>query len=233
MSPDGRTFALGGRPGDRTSPLLVRRDDASERLLVDGFADQMSASAFSPDGKLLAGVGGQFAQEENVIKVWNLDTGELVAEHDPDGLLWHLDLTFAGNRQIVWAGEHGTYLWDLDLDEHRLIDSREFLHVSVGSGGKRLVGQETKTGTLFSFDLATGLTTELTTFGRDVWAFTLSPDGEALATLDLDGLVDAGSRRPAMRRSGCGQCRRSRNRHCTRCRTRSYSPNSDPSPTFA
>ena len=87
ISPDGGTVALGGRPDDRTSPLLVRRDDGSERLLPNGFVDQMATVSFSPDGSLLAGVGGQFVETENVIRVWDLATEELVAVQMADAVV--------------------------------------------------------------------------------------------------------------------------------------------------
>ena len=195
LSPDGNTLSIGGRPDDRTSPLLVRRDDGSEHLLTGGFADEMVGHSFSPDGRLLAGVGGRVTADENVIKVWDLDTLELVAEHDPEQILWTYSVEFAGNRQIIWSGENGLYRWDLDLDEHHLIDSgKNTVGFATDRSGTRLVAFDALTRTMSKFDLTTGAKTVLPAYGNDVNAFTLSADGEVLATADrLNGLVRVGS----------------------------------------
>ncbi len=213
LSPDGHTLAFGGGSQSALTVPVLERDGSPEHQLIDGFADQTTAIDFSPDGKLVAAVGGQFDQAERVVKVWDVASGDLVAMHDPaaqpsppgdtpqdettetdgDIAVWHLDVTFAGNRKIVWTGGKGTFLWDLDLDEQRLLTSEELEHTSVDRAATFLVGRNAATLELFRLDFDSGQMTELTAFGTDTWYFALSPDGAVLATAAQDGTIRVGA----------------------------------------
>jgi len=66
-------------------------------------------------------------------------------------------VAFAGNRQIIWSGENGLYRWDLDSDEHHLIDPGDSsLVFETDRDGRRVVAWDGQTKMLTSFDLATG-----------------------------------------------------------------------------
>jgi WD40 repeat protein len=204
MSPDGRFLAYGGRPEERTSPLLVNREDGTELLLPNGFVESVDALHFSPDSKLLVAVGGQFLDAEQVVRVWDVASGELVAEHDPAAegdfeeadtsvKVWYLGVQFAGNRQVVWSNSTGTFLWDLDRNEHRQLGTREYNWTSVNRSGSMMVGFVGTTQQLFRVDIETGVETELSSFGTNSERFALSPDGNFLAAIDNDGVVRVGA----------------------------------------
>lgn len=191
LSPDGRTLSFGGKSDNRTSPLLVQRDDSLERQLPRGFAGQMVGRAFSPDGKLLAGVGASDEDAERFVKVWDVATGELVAEHQMKGQPGGDSVVFAGNRRLIWADSTGTYLWDLDRDQQQRIAPKRVWWPSADRAGTRVVGLRDLQ--VFSIDLETGIGTELTAYGDNVRRLALSADGTVLATIDLDGVVRVGS----------------------------------------
>ena len=84
------------------------------------------AVAFSPDGSLLATLGGV---DDNSVVVWNAETGAAVCG-SPAGSHAALTLRWFNNSNttLVTAGSYNLKLWELDVDSRR-----------VGSGGMRCV----------------------------------------------------------------------------------------------
>lgn len=125
ISPDGRFVATGSivkgrRPnptGEAEDPAITIWELASGREVASllGHRGVSSALAFSPDGRLLASVGGHFwARADRGLRVWDVATGKPLRwyKNHPGG---GLKVAFLPDgRSIVTTGEdHTGLVWDV------------------------------------------------------------------------------------------------------------------------
>jgi dipeptidyl aminopeptidase/acylaminoacyl peptidase len=144
----------------------------------------------SPDGSEVAVYYDETGRNE--LHVIDVATGERTRWSDgevPRNARWHVEwgadgervyfhLDDAGNEQndVYAIDREGTVESVVELDGQTTLND-------VGDDGETLLIGSTRTGQmqLYSHDLASGETTQLTDYERAVWGGLLSPDGESIA----------------------------------------------------
>jgi WD40 repeat protein len=192
LSADGKLLAVGGNDG--AVYLLDLRTGKAVRRLV-GPAEQASALAFSPDGKLLAS-GRDFDYprkhgQDNPIQLWDVATGRelrrLVGHKDTV-----LSLAFSPDGKTLASGAErydGTLrLWDVATGKERLSlkGHGEVRSVAFSPDGKE-IATSGMDRTIRLWDPAIGRELRrLIGHQADVMAVAFSPDGRLLASGGFD-----------------------------------------------
>ncbi len=102
VSPDGKTIGSGGsNVGDKgvfNSPIKLWNTNYSyEMRIFTGHTDSVNVIAFSPTAKIIASGG-----EDNTIRIWNYQTGELIQTLEPQSLV--NSLAFSPHAKILVSG---------------------------------------------------------------------------------------------------------------------------------
>jgi WD40 repeat protein len=194
VSPDGEHILAGTRKSKEPGDLLLSLDGSSRRVLT-GFRHYTNGVAFSPDGRLAAGVGGWFADDENVIRVWDVASGAelmvLVPEAD-----FVIDSTqFTADNRLLSTGQDGLRRWNIETGQSELLFERPVGDLAASGDGRRaLLRTETDDiARAVVLDLHTGVTTSLETHGAHIYAVGLDEAGTIAATGDDDGVIRVGS----------------------------------------
>jgi WD40 repeat protein len=200
FTPDGKSLvaADSGHGSDGKDSHICIYDPTTgaqvRSFLGDPFGN--GTLALSPDGKLLAGIGGAHS-----VSLWDMATGrslrEFRAGKEGDGsILMHLafspdgkTLTTIGNTLTPLGGASGIQLWDVATGERvrRLAGMENGWHVAYSPDGKLLAagGEEG----LQLWDVATGKMAWQIKSASGIHAAAFSPDGKTLAVGDEAGLV--------------------------------------------
>jgi WD40 repeat protein len=86
LSPDGRCLAVSRARGSKFTVAFLDTVTGLESLTLEGEGLSVGHLAFSPDGKLLVGAGGdgeEPSQGFGAIRVWHAATADQVAAHQP------------------------------------------------------------------------------------------------------------------------------------------------------
>ena len=186
-APDGTRLAVATSIG----VWLYDTATDTELSLLSEEPDYVQAIAFSPDSRTLAS-GGYLPN--NVIRLWDTDTGELRDTLEGDEEI--LALTFSPDGTMLASSggwpDHPIQLWDVanrQLRDTLLGHTRWISALLFSVDGKVLVsGSEDSTVRLW--DVHTGaLKCILEEHGDDVNAVALSPDGRTLASGSDDGTI--------------------------------------------
>lgn len=185
--------------GTLTGQLHLFSIVGSATQTLEGFSSLALATAISSDGRLAAAGGGATAPDEGVIRVWDLETGE-VRVLDPPKREFIASVDFTPEGDLVVASASGVWLWNLDDGTNRRL--REWKTVSYGiaalSGdGKKLVSFGVDLSTNSStpavlLDLETGEERELDAFGTKLSHAALDENGENVVTGGQFGEVQFG-----------------------------------------
>jgi WD40 repeat protein len=167
-SPDGRWLLSGAAP--RGSARLLSLDGLEPRELT-GFARGSSAVAMSFDGRLAAGSSG-LDMSENMIRVWDLASGEEVQRLGVDEVVRTDVVEFTEDGRLLSGGPGGLTRWDVGSGASEVLfegivasfatsaDARRVLLLDFaepsGSSPRRVV----------FLDLDTGASRELESHGR-------------------------------------------------------------------
>jgi WD40 repeat protein len=189
--PDGRTLATSGDVTVRLWDLATRQPST---VLT---AEDMTATALSPDGRTMAVAG-----LHHPMSVWTIETGQITTltgsagqirslAFSPDGRTLASSEDHPQSERSAFTGKT-VRLWDPVTGQHTVALSRPVGYghaLAFHPNGQTLASSAGLDGTGQLLNLATGRTTELTghTGGIEVAAF--SPDGRTLATGSVDSTV--------------------------------------------
>ena len=186
-SPDGTRLAVATSIG----VWLYDTSTDAELNLLSEVPDYVETIAFSPDGRTLASSG---YSPNYIIRLWNIDTGELRGTFD--GYEEILDLAFSPDGTVLASSggwpDSPIRLWDVATHqprETRFDNTGSPYALSFSPDGKTLVsgGQD---NTVRLWDVQTGeLKSRLKGHRDDVNAVIFSEDGEIFASGSKDGTI--------------------------------------------
>jgi WD40 repeat protein len=188
ISPDGTKLL--SCSGDK---LIHVYDTASGKELkqLTGHTGEVLGVAISPDGRMVASSG-----RDCQLRVWNLDTGELIASPGNGGGGWGTAFSPDGKLIATWGMEHIIRLWDARTlkEVRRLEGHKEWVLAAAFSGdGSRLLsgtwpsddrGPEARPSELKLWEVRTGklLRTMNLPPGENVHGLAISADGRQALT---------------------------------------------------
>jgi WD40 repeat protein len=165
--------------------------------VLTGFRGQTTGVAFSPDGSLAAGAGGTFDEDENVIRVWDVASGEELTVLVPEADLFEWALQFTPGNRLLSSGQDGLRRWNLETGESELLYEGRVKDFSASADGRRALVNAVDDwnfpeGRAVVLDLETGVATPLETHGNRVTAVVLDKAGTIAATGGVDGVIRVG-----------------------------------------
>jgi WD40 repeat protein len=188
VSPDGSRIAASIWDGR----IVVVDVESGATTELTGF----NASAFpffDRDGRRIAAGGGlKLGGDDAVIRIWDVETGEVHQVLDPGDGKGVFIADFMSDGRLLSGGPGGLRIWDLDLGESELIVAESVswpvLHDPYVLG----VWGSTERGFAFVYDLRTGESWDLTTHGNQVQRVRLTPSGKQVVTSDWSGTIRVG-----------------------------------------
>jgi len=188
VSPDGSRIAASIWDGR----IVVVDVESGATTELTGF----NASAFpffDRDGRRIAAGGGlKLGGDDAVIRIWDVETGEVHQVLDPGDGKGMFIADFMSDGRLLSGGPGGLRIWDLDLGESELIVAESVswpvLHDPYVLG----VRGPTERGFAFVYDLRTGESWDLTTHGNQVQRVRLTPSGKQVVTSDWSGTIRVG-----------------------------------------
>jgi len=199
VSPDGEHILVGTTNKGKEQGDLLLSLDGNPRKVLTGFRHYTSGVAFSPGGRLAAGAGGAFDEDENVIRVWDVTTGAELTVLVPEADLHEWTLQFSSETLILATDEDGLRQWDVETGESELLFQGMYTELSLSADGRRVLlvkvvdeSRAEEAGRAVVLELETGVATPLETHGAHVTAVALDRTGTIVATGDVDGVIRVG-----------------------------------------
>jgi WD40 repeat protein len=194
MAPDG-TYVVIGNP---LAKVYVLPLDGSAPRELSGFTDTIKSLAVGPQGRLVAAGSGSYIPEEAIVRVWDLESGEVRILDAGDGEPSY-DMTFTGDGSLWVASGTKLRRWRLDRDPPGVVVDMD-LSVPAGtevwfddlSQDGRLVLLGSVGGKLWTQDLINGEIHELKAHAqRWSWAI-FDPHDEIVVSVDEEGGIRVG-----------------------------------------
>lgn len=202
FSPDSRLLAVGAVNED-TNAYVWDLVSGEQRAVLRGHKTYVMATAFSPDGKVLA-----TGSKDGAIKLWDIESAKEVAElkdtpRPRESLLPVRALVFAPDGEtLVTSNEMlPVGLWDVAKKkrwarlENQIIRANgvgsgaDAVSLSFSADGKRLVlGKNTNGFEVYDMDTVERIASVRHDGGRPTVA-AISPDGKTVVTGSADGLI--------------------------------------------
>jgi len=187
---------------------------------LEGFpkGQMVFATAFSPSGRLVAAGTGFGTGERKVLRVWDLETGEVRVfdlegpRTGPEGIAesravetgWEdcvFTVLFEDESTLLTAGAGGVRRWNLETGTSEVVIQTapdEVLSVTMSDDRTTLLTRAARLNPYGQFEgvavhhLTAGKSRALDLFGDHVRSFTTDPTGEVLVTGDIEGIVRVG-----------------------------------------
>ncbi len=146
VDPEGR-FLLAGQSRGRVT--IIPLSDGKPRVL-DGFEGQAWHVAVGPNGRFVAAAGGQFDPKEGVIRIWDLENGEVQVLDpadsqvlDPGDRNFIAYLSFTPDGRLLSGGHGAVRIWDPGAGTFETLRAGEetespFFRLALGSEGRLL-----------------------------------------------------------------------------------------------
>jgi len=192
-SPDGERLLMGSwSKGLR----LLSLAEGAPRVLP-GFKGPAGGVAFSPDGRLAAGICDLIRPSGPVIRVWDVATEEEFMVLDPDEELFRYDLQFTPDSDLLSGSASGLLRFDLATGEHAILYKGIIWGFAASADGRRVLmvelqDESDRSGHAVFLDLESGTATRLDRFGEDVASVAIDPGGTFAVTGDNDGEIRVG-----------------------------------------
>jgi WD40 repeat protein/predicted Ser/Thr protein kinase len=188
--------------GRRGQVIVVPLAGGPEREM-DGFSERTeigAALAFSPDGRHVAVAPFQGPAEEKVIRIWNLETGDVRVLGPLPGAGEGFEggvnaLAFVGGDKVVATNTRGLLSFDLRDGREVVLSSWLNGSLAVSSTGNFGFGTRVdKEGGLVRLDLDGSEPVTFSGYGLDTkdTVVALDPTETAVATAGIDGVVRVG-----------------------------------------
>jgi WD40 repeat protein len=184
--------------GNRLGQVTVRPLDGGPARELVGFTDIIKSLAVGPRSRLVAAGSGTYIREEAIVRVWDLETGEVRTLDAGDGEEVY-GLLFSGEGSLWVASGTRLRRWQLDGDPPRVVvdmdlsvpDGTEVWCDDLSRDG-RLILLGSDDGRLWTQNLITGGFHELRTHdGRWSWAI-FDTRGEIVVSVDEKGGIRVG-----------------------------------------
>jgi WD40 repeat protein len=193
MSPDGGRLVVGGW---HSNSRLGSLGDGEFRPLP-GFEGAAGGVAFSPDGRLAAAQCDAQRPTGSVIRVWNVDTLDVVTVLEPDEVLFPYDLEFTGDGKLLSGSVSGLLRIDAETGASELLHEGIVGRFAASADGRRIVMVEKEKkddfpGRALFLDLDSGAVTRLHRYGEVVTLVALNRDGTVVAAADDTGEIRVG-----------------------------------------
>jgi WD40 repeat protein len=211
---DGKRFV---RVGFGRSLAIITIDGHQLRHL-EGFSNDhlVYSAAFSPSGRLVAAGTGYGTAEEKVLRVWNLESGDVEvlplqpsapqpSETEDSGHEYGIgDVAFLDESTLLTAGWNGVRSWDLGTGLSKFVapgQPNKLTSMTLSADRTTMVtriaySKSDPPKAIFEVrNLVTGTVRPLSGFGFNDWllgTFVIDPGGEVLVTGDVDGTVRVG-----------------------------------------
>jgi WD40 repeat protein len=172
--------------------------EGGEPRIFPGFESQVWGVAFSPDGRLVAAVGGEWEPREKKIRVWDAASGEEVVALGPNENLRPFDLAFIDEDHILSGGNTGLMKWNLETRDHEMVFEDPAFRWAVSADRRRVVAvNQPDVNQIWGWravllDLESGRQTLLETHGNQIRNAALSPTGDIVVTGDSQGIIRVG-----------------------------------------
>jgi WD40 repeat protein len=193
VAPDGSFVAFGTFNGS-VWVIPLEGESAPEHRSV---ADVVTDVAVDAESRLVAGGGGAIDRSQAIVRVWNLETGEIRSLDAGDGAaIGFVDFTSGGDL-LVDSGSH-LRRWDLSGPEPRVVDAVDLgglEHISFAYQGQLAGGDEilfVREGRLLIHDFRDKSLRELSSHGRHVFRAALDAAGQIVVSSDRKGVIRVG-----------------------------------------
>jgi WD40 repeat protein len=203
--------------GNNFSVSVVSLGGGTPRQL-DGFprGQMLFSTAFSPSGRLVAAGAGFGTGERKVLRVWDLETGEVRVfdlegpPTEPEGIAesravetgWEncvFTVLFENESTLLTAGAGGVRRWNLETGTSEVVIQTApevLMSVTMSDDQAKLFTRAMRVAGRFEgvavHHLTAGTSRALDLFGDHVRSFTTDPTGEVLVTGDMEGIVRVG-----------------------------------------
>ena len=200
VSPDGEMFAAGAGAGP--AQLWIGKDGEDPKPLAstEHLKPGTGGLTFSSDGLYVAGYDGGYDIANATIHVWEVATGEEVAEFHLAGEEFRNPLRFVSDGRLLSGSTAGVVAWDLESGEHEMIFPLRVQFAAVSGDGRRLLvteegkgdGMQDPAGSPTFVDLDIGGVTDLRAHGLQVMTMALDQKGTLAVTGDSEGIIRVG-----------------------------------------